>query len=551
MLRKKSSFTSHTSSSSTNSPTPARPGTSASHHYQHDSGTGVRRALSSLQNALHPARRSHSTDSRTPVTIPEQYTRPTRNGGNFTTSSSVSDSRRSALNHSNYSAHSNGTTDSLYSSSYTMTPHTTDDDSSSTASHPIRLNRPRQTSKAGSLPSPLGSFLNDGSLALPTSSLQVTETTTGTENENDASSLSKGLTDLTVGLPMQLRVRHLDRGVIYSGYLTKFSSRTFFSRKQWKRRYFILHQTSLHCFKSSDPQHPLLESLQLCPETIICVTDIFSGKRYCLQITSPGEKNWYVLADTASEMSCWLRELKGTVQRFRSLPLDSRPGTHYSDSSEMSDLSSSSTVMADGAPAMPSIPGQYEPFAFVNRPSSPPPRPPHPSQQFNLYQFSSMGDPNSSASSRSATPKPLVPSAGSGFQGSNGLQGQVDRQESRRRKSNSVSAGQSPAEYASFGTVMEQAEALPLEGDRDSPFPPLSPPATPRYRRGSAIADFGTDRSTTSAKTTGLGLQSANNSARPMSPTYDQFSGAVAQAPKFHDSFSLKVTRVGIRNEAE
>ncbi|KAF9923494.1 hypothetical protein BGZ65_008851, partial [Modicella reniformis] len=304
-----------------------------------------------------------------------------------------------------------------------MTPFTTDDDSS-TASHPVRPPRPHQLNKTGSLPAHLGSFLQSNGLkALSMHSLKATEA--GNEGlvlgENGNEAAGHGGTGSTTGTPQQqLRVRHLERGTIYSGYLTKFSSRTFFSRKQWKRRYFILHQTSLHCFKSSDPQHPLLESLKLCANTIICVTDIFSGKRYCLQITTPGEKNWYVLADTAAEMSGWLRELKNTV------PLDSRPGTHYSDSSEMSDLSTSSAAMADAAPTLPPIPSHT--FSFAARS----PSPPHPSQQLDLLQFSFTGNLN--LSSKSITVKPEQ-------------QGQDTEAES---KNSAVMSSGQLAEYANF-----------------------------------------------------------------------------------------------------
>ncbi|KAG0369810.1 hypothetical protein BGZ54_008805 [Gamsiella multidivaricata] len=386
-----------------------------------------------------------------------------------------------------------------------MTHLTTDDDSSATASHSIRLQRSRQNSRAGSLPSsPLaGSFLHNGnnSVATLTHGMQNTEIAVdeGQEDGNDAlDGHGHGMTGpTTAGGPLQLRVRHFERGASYSGYLTKFSSRTFFSRKQWKRRYFILHQSSLHCFKSSDPQHPLLESLKLCADTIICVTDIFSGKRYCLQITSPGEKNWYVLADTAAEMSGWLRELKAIVLRFRGITIDSRPGTHYSDSSEMSDLSSSSAAMADAAP-MPTIPSQYDAFAMFNRSPSPPLRSPHPSQQFDLYQFSTMG--SNSLPSRSLTPKSLLLMSGSSSQD------ESLGQESMERKSSTTSSTQAPTEYASFGTVMEQADALPPEEERSQPFPPLSPPVEPRRNRGSDMAGFAHGVSTaTPRSTTGSG----------------------------------------------
>ncbi|KAF9359087.1 hypothetical protein BGX26_000187 [Mortierella sp. AD094] len=360
-----------------------------------------------------------------------------------------------------------------------MTPiTTTDDDNSSTGSHPFR--RPRQLSKAGSLPSPLAYLHNDSSLVLSNKSLQGTET----ESESVASSIN-GYTSTTPTSSnhLQLRVRDLERGASYSGYLTKFSSRTFFSRKQWKRRYFILHKSSLHCFKSSDPQHPLLESLKLCPDTIICVTDIFSGKRYCLQITTPGEKSWYVLADTANEMSGWLRELKGTVLRFRNHPLDLRPGTHYSDSSEMSDLSSSS-VMADSVPAMPPIPTQYDSFTLLSRSPSPPPRPPPPPpQQLDLYQFST-------------TPVAHV------------------QDTRRRRKNSSISSAQSHGEYASFGTVMEQADALLPEGSQNLPLPSLSSSTTPSYKQDSVEPNPSTDVYRPPSRSTSISSNRSSNGRR-------------------------------------
>ncbi|KAG0244098.1 hypothetical protein BGX31_009896 [Mortierella sp. GBA43] len=398
----------------------------------------------------------------------------------------------------------------------------TDDDNSSTTSHPVRPTRPHQLTKTGSLPAHLGSFLHSTSTLSPsTSSLQAVETGSEKHALNDSGNdrSSHSTAGATTPLPQQPRVKHLERGALYSGYLTKFSSRTFFSRKQWKRRYFILHQTSLHCFKSSDPQHPLLESLKLCADTIICVTDIFSGKRYCLQITTPGEKNWYVLADTASEMSGWLRELKNTVLRFRGgLPLTSRPGTHYSDSSEMSDLSSSSAAMADGAP-VPPIPSQYD--TFPGRSPSPPARPPHPSQQVDLFQFSTTGNLN--LPSRSISPKTMQE------------QGQDDKEaESRRRDENSSvvsfatsssGSGQSSTaaatEYASFGTVMEQADALPPEGGEGeyTPFPSLDAesPAPSRHTRGATFPDLSSDSSLSSMAT-----RSSTGSGRRVSIVVDR-----------------------------
>ncbi|KAF9190109.1 hypothetical protein BGZ50_000458 [Haplosporangium sp. Z 11] len=481
MLRKMASFTSQSSSPSP-SPVPgSRSSSSASnhhpqpqHHHHHEAAGGVRRAFNNLQSALHHSRSSTmaekiSFESNSELDAqPHQHIHQQHLHTNST--------HGTIFANSNYSAHSNATIDSFYSSTSSMTLLTTDDDTSSTASRTPRLRQPRQLSKTGSLPSsPLSTLAQDESTySLATLTAQQVE-------DNHVQLVDDGLLVLApnghimntaVGsAPVQLRVGHFEGGSSYSGYLTKFSSRTFFSRKQWKRRYFILNKRTLHCFKSADPQHPLLESLTLGTDTIICVTDMFSGKRYCLQITCPGDKNWYVLADTAAEMSGWLRELKGTVLRFRSLQLGSRPGTHYSDSSEMSDLSSSSAAMTDGAPSVPSIPSQYD-SAITLRSSSPPPHPPYPFQHLHYYQSSSTGN--------------LITHAKS----------------TRRRNNSSATSGsgQLLAENAAFGTVMERADAAsPEEEQKQFPFPVLPPAHMPRYQSNSTSTNLTSDMETDTA----------------------------------------------------
>ncbi|KAF9147431.1 hypothetical protein BG015_010942 [Linnemannia schmuckeri] len=309
------------------------------------------------------------------------------------------------------------------------------------------------------------------------------------------------------GGPFQLRVRHLEHGASHTGYLTKFSSRTFFSRKQWKRRYFVLNHRSLHCFKSSDPQHPLLETLELCAETIVCVTDIFSGKRYCLQITSPGQKNWYVLADTANELSGWLRQLKGTVLRCRNpqQPMDhdplyqyqqqqlseSRPRTHYSDSSEWSDLSSAASYGLVDSNGMPS--SSVPPFASNNsnhtssylsnlsRSSSPLPTPPrrtpHPSERHDPYVVSPVGGLNPHPCPMTPSFSPVATEEESTLGQEQDLRRQddhchrssnkndiaLDGNDNNITNNNTVSSGQLSSDYASFGAVMERAEAVSPE----------------------------------------------------------------------------------------
>lgn len=433
-----------------------------------------------------------------------------------------------------------------------MTPlTTTDDDSSTIASTHIqqqqqqqRIPRSRQVSKNGSVSSsltspPLNAYLHsDPSNQLDALTLQTDaphylhhrqsssiyrgddgkdnklETSSNISGKSGTISASVSTTTSTAmaspsasnGGTFQLRVRHLEHGASHTGYLTKFSSRTFFSRKQWKRRYFVLNQRSLHCFKSSDPQHPLLETLELCAETIVCVTDIFSGKRYCLQITSPGRKNWYVLADSANELSGWLRQLKGTVLRCRNPqqsmdqdPLyqyqqlqlsESRPRTHYSDSSEWSDLSSAASYGLVDSNGMPSLVPSFASgnnnhassyLSNLSRSSSPLPtpsrRPPHPSERLDPFVVTPVGGLN-------PLPRPMTPSfspvATGGGESTLGQEQDLKRQDDHLHHSvsnknsaaidgndnninNSLSSGQFSSDYASFGAVMERAEAVSPE----------------------------------------------------------------------------------------
>ncbi|KAF9197030.1 hypothetical protein BGZ50_002741 [Haplosporangium sp. Z 11] len=453
----------------------------------------------------------------------------------------------------------------------------TDDETSSMISF---RQRPRQLSKASSVPSPLSGGVSSSYNSMNNTNDNSNDNSSNHGNGSISSHALSSLTfmststeknsiinavDTNTKSPSQLRVRHLERESTYAGYLTKFSSRTFFSRKQWKRRYFILHQKSLHCFKSSDPQHPLLESITLAADTIICVTDIFSGKRYCLQISSPGEKNWYVLADTASEMSGWLRELKGTVQRVRNLQLDTRPGTQYSDSSETSDTMTASAIRI---PSVPAVPFQYEYISGQSRslpgtissPSSPVGS--RLSTQHSLYtaphnmdmyqgQVTSLNPPP-----RSITPKPSTPTPGAGPQrpqgpsqaysyGSSPLPpaaASPPPPEPRRRRNSSLSSSQPAPDYASFGSVMERAEAMATE-QKDSYSSSWSVPTKserpesnyatiPRSKRESTMSSMSstpmnnnrmsaiTERQDANATHSRSNSQKqASNQSRPLSPS--------------------------------
>ncbi|GJJ68998.1 hypothetical protein EMPS_01344 [Entomortierella parvispora] len=511
MLRQKTSYSSHTSPEQSPSPSPipgSRSSSSASnHHYHHHSlfhettsASGVRRAFTQLQNALHPSRNNQQhqhfpTETRHTNGMPVQsdlggyhynYNRSNGNGAisndrlrpQYNNKFNGDLSPASALAQSTYSAHSNGTTDSFYSSSSTMSPLTTDDDNSSITSQ-SRPQRPRPMSKASSLPSPLGTYSHgNGS----TEYNPAQSTRQGSIERLKQSSVplpsngsNKSGTESRTKVPLQLRVRNFERSAANTGYLTKFSSRTFFSRKQWKRRYFVLTHKSLHCFKSADPQHPLMESLPLTAETIVCVTDIFSGKRYCLQITSPNEKEWFVLADTAAEMAVWLRALKGTVLQYRNRQIDSSrpPG----------DELAAADILRPYSPALTS-----DSTSIVPRSSSPPPRPPHPSQFYaDLYPSpSSMTNPSLSPPPRATVSKPPTPIPGSRPQGYEQEQTQGTR---RRTNSTTIASAHATADYASFSTVMERAD-VPSYDERHRSTLSSNADTTHVYGRRSSIIDM-------------------------------------------------------------
>ncbi|KAF9383374.1 hypothetical protein CPB97_006509 [Podila verticillata] len=447
--------------------------------HQHNSNTNhhngdsrlVRRAFTSIQHAFQPSssKKSGATveynfDYDTSIDNTHDNYHPNNVHLPFSSNSYPSSNGHYINNNNAHYPHNNNPSKSSYASYSTLTPLNTDDDNSSSAS----FHSPRKLSKASMGPSPLGSsYPNTSSHALSSSSPPTTTLS--------SPAMSK--------VPSQLRVRHLERDATYAGYLTKFSSRTFFSRKQWKRRYFILHQRSLHCFKSSDPQHPLLESIALSADTIICVTDIFSGKRYCLQITCPGEKNWYVLADSAAEMSGWLKELKSTVLQFRT-NIDSRPGTLYSDSSEISDRSASTTTTNRAvAIPVPAIPSQYDyseharsysgssPYSTATLMSSTSKA--HINHGVSAHLHELYQEPTMATSlnppPRATSPKLTLalgssskPNA-SGSPSHSGYQQQqpepIQKQPEPTRRRNS-SLSHAPPDYSSFGSVMQRAEAL-------------------------------------------------------------------------------------------
>ncbi|KAK9700371.1 hypothetical protein K7432_012218 [Basidiobolus ranarum] len=102
-----------------------------------------------------------------------------------------------------------------------------------------------------------------------------------------------------------------------AGWILKLSSTSFFSLKSWKRRFLVLTPTTLFRFKSSAPGAIVDEYLELTPETIACVTDKFTGKRWVLEITTPSKPSWYIQTESLDELKTWLNALKASVIRAK------------------------------------------------------------------------------------------------------------------------------------------------------------------------------------------------------------------------------------------
>ncbi|KAG0229472.1 hypothetical protein BGW42_001562 [Actinomortierella wolfii] len=465
------------------------------HASLHSKAPFVRRALTSLNSAFHRHSRPvsiktvHLEDNRygaMPIVnilssqhngnqVPHHYNhhhhhhhhhinnyKPSRSG--------LTPTARQALTYSTYSAHSNETTESYYSNSSTLTPMTTDDDASSTASHRPRT---RMISSPGSLPSPLGTYAyTSGNYSTGnihhiqrrplhersgSSAMSFTSSSAPSPGVPPPMSAQTQLAAIDLNpktTTIQLKVKHLSRAIVHSGYLSKYVPRTFFSRKQWKRRYFILDKQCLYCFKSSDPRHPLLESIELCAEANVYVTDAFPGKRYCIQISCPNERDWFVLADTASEMSAWLRELKAIVAEFRSAhhPADD-VGSHFSEGSV-----ASSNSGQDHHHYHPSLPSTSSPSAdygrSTSRSGSPLPRSIDP--YHTPGQMTSLNPPPRTLTPKPSTPVPAPPVR------STTSEREVTQTTRRRNNSNVSSGAHSVNDYISIDSVIAQAQALEL-----------------------------------------------------------------------------------------
>ena len=102
----------------------------------------------------------------------------------------------------------------------------------------------------------------------------------------------------------------------YEGYLHKKggskrdkSRPQFFSRRNWKRRYFVLHgATSQLLYYSSQGESEVLGVIQL--KTCTAVRYNHREKNNCISFSTPGRDSFLVSADTEAELLEWIDALK-------------------------------------------------------------------------------------------------------------------------------------------------------------------------------------------------------------------------------------------------
>ncbi|KAI8340470.1 hypothetical protein BC941DRAFT_417348 [Chlamydoabsidia padenii] len=99
------------------------------------------------------------------------------------------------------------------------------------------------------------------------------------------------------------------------GFLTKHlppSPMLSLVTKHRKRRYVILADRFLYCFKTDTPTHKYRDYMELRRDTQVFVTDHLAGVLYCIEIRNTGT-TWFLQADHADSMKVWLERLKKTI----------------------------------------------------------------------------------------------------------------------------------------------------------------------------------------------------------------------------------------------
>lgn len=103
------------------------------------------------------------------------------------------------------------------------------------------------------------------------------------------------------------------------GFLTKHVPPVFSFTKNRKRRYVILADRFLYCFKTDTPTTKYRDWLELTGDSQVFVSDHLAGVLYCLEIRKPSRTTgegitWFLQADDAEDMKNWLDRMKKTIQ---------------------------------------------------------------------------------------------------------------------------------------------------------------------------------------------------------------------------------------------
>ncbi|CAH1761530.1 6291_t:CDS:2 [Entrophospora sp. SA101] len=153
--------------------------------------------------------------------------------------------------------------------------------------------------------------LNDSELNKKSISLdKVVSEFRGNSRSNSLNSVSNGVGGSVI-------VASIRKHVVHKGYLSKHTNTNFVLSKSWKKRYFVLAKSILYCFKSNDATSNLIDSFELTCDTVVCVSDVFSGKAWILEVSKPNIKAWYLQADNVKALKSWLTELKSIVVKLK------------------------------------------------------------------------------------------------------------------------------------------------------------------------------------------------------------------------------------------
>ncbi|XP_063167669.1 pleckstrin homology domain-containing family A member 2 isoform X2 [Candoia aspera] len=106
--------------------------------------------------------------------------------------------------------------------------------------------------------------------------------------------------------------------VLKSGYCVKQGN----VRKSWKRRYFMLDETSVSYFKCEQDKEPLrsilLKDVLKTHECLVKSGDLLMRDNLFEIITS--YRTFYIQAYSPEEMKSWIKEISGAVQALKSCP---------------------------------------------------------------------------------------------------------------------------------------------------------------------------------------------------------------------------------------